>query len=209
MESNYPWAFPRYPYCWDGSIGLFFLTLCYYFLIRILPGLTGIPAVMKKAESVKSYQLPWPISEYLMNCAVINRYSLPFTSSLFECLRKPRVQFRAGYCSDVGDLIFEIMSLRDLVFKAAKLGDVEEMERLIVVMGADPDIKEALKTWVKNSAIGSPESIIPSNSISFQALKRYFSVQVRNRQLSSTRVFRFCHHLSLKIIYFSIKWFSI
>ena len=79
-----------------------------------------------------------------MNCAVINRYSLPFTRSLFECLCKPRVQFQAGYCSDVGDLIFEIMSLRDLVFKAAKLGDVEEMERLIVVMGADPDIKAAL-----------------------------------------------------------------
>ena len=79
-----------------------------------------------------------------MNCAVINRYSLPFTSSLFECLCKPRVQFQAGYRSDVGD--FEIMSLRDLVFKAAKLGDVEEMERLIVVMGADPDIKAAALT---------------------------------------------------------------
>ena len=100
------------------------------------------------------------------------------------------------------------MSLRDLVFKAAKLGDVEEMERLIVMMGADPDIKAALRLEWKIQLLDHLKELFVQILLHLKALKIYFSLQVRNRQLSSTCVFRFCHHLSIKIIYFSIKCFS-
>ena len=40
-----------------------------------------------------------------------------------------------------------VMSLKDLVFQYAKAGDLPELERLVLVMGADPDMK--VITWLQ------------------------------------------------------------